>query len=60
MDNAVSKEVRIYPDIELLSQEAAREMVYLICTVAAEKGRFTIALSGGYGAAEGAHCLVSG
>ena len=47
MDNAVSKEVRIYPDIELLSQEAAREMVYLIRTVAAEKDSFTIALSGG-------------
>jgi 6-phosphogluconolactonase len=47
MDNTVSQEVRIYPDIELLSHEAAREMVSLVNTVAAEKDSFTIALSGG-------------
>src|SRR3990167_2340551 len=47
MDNTVSQEVRIYPDIELLSHEAAEEMVYLIHTIVAEKDSFTIALSGG-------------
>jgi len=47
MDNTVSQEVRIYPDIELLSHEAAGEMVYLIHAIVAEKGSFTIALSGG-------------
>ena len=47
MDNTLSQEVRIYPDVELLSHEAAKEMVYLVNTIAAEKGSFTIALSGG-------------
>lgn len=51
MDNTVGQEVRIYPDIELLSHEVAKEMVYLVNTIAAEKGSFTIALSGGRTAA---------
>lgn len=47
MDKTVGQEVRIYRDIESLSHEAAREIVYLVNTIVAEKGSFTIALSGG-------------
>jgi 6-phosphogluconolactonase len=47
MIDAVSRQVRLFPDLEALSEEAAREIVRIARECLAARGRFSIALSGG-------------
>jgi 6-phosphogluconolactonase len=47
MTEAAARQVRVFPDLEALSVEAAREIVRIARESIAARGRFSIALSGG-------------
>ena len=47
MENPVSPEVRVFPDLESLSREAAHEVRRVIDDAVAEVGRCAVALAGG-------------
>ena len=47
MENPVSPEVRVFPDLEALSKAAAREVRRVVEETVAEAGRCAIALAGG-------------
>ena len=42
-----ARQVRVFPDLEALSVEAAREIVRIARESIATRGRFSVALSGG-------------